>query len=313
MREINFIITLVLFVMLSGYGYAGNNSILPAPKQVSKHVFAWIGPHEGPNVKNKGYRMNMAFVVGKHSVAVLESGYYPEMAEAMITHIKAITDKPIKYVINSNSQPDRFYGNAAFHKRGIKTYAHAEEIKRMNANANNYALMHEMVMKFKNARLPEPAQNAINKPVSFDLGGGVVIDVSFHKAAHTPLPLIVHVKSDNVVYAGDILYSGRLLAIVNGGNIKQWRETFNYLKKYKDATFIPGHGQPAKLSAFEKSTYEYLTLLDLHMSKMLEEDIDMQDAMKRLDQSTYSYLENYKQLAGKNANRAYQEAERAAF
>lgn len=305
--------SLLLISLVVGTAYAGNNAILPKPQKISKHVYAWIGPHGGPSPANKGYRMNLAFVVGEDSVAVLDSGYYPKMAEDIIRHVKTITEKPIKYVINTNSQPDRFYGNAAFHKLGIKTYAHAKEIKRMQENANNYALMHEMVMKFKDAKLPEPAQHAITKTARFDLGGGVVLDVSYYKAGHTPAPLVVSITSDNVVYAGDILYSGRMLAIVPGGSIKQWRETFDYLKKYKDAIFIPGHGKPAKLSAFMKSTYEYLTLLDTHMSKMVEEGVDMQDAMSKLDQSNYAYLANYKQLAGKNANRAYQEAERASF
>jgi len=124
---------------------------------------------------------------------------------------------------------------------------------------------------------------------------------------------MIYIPADNVVYAGDILYSGRLLAIVPGGNIRQWIETFEYLKKFENATFIPGHGDPAKLSAFVQPTYDYLKSIDEYMTKMVEDGVEMQDAIDRYDQSKFEYLDNFDELAGRNANRAYQEAEVAAF
>ncbi len=307
---------LYIFIILFNFTSAASafeGKILPKPEKVSEHVYAWIGPFGGPNVKNKGYRMNMAFVVGKDAVAVIDTGFYPAMAEEMISHIKAITKKPIKYAINTNSQAHRMYGNAAFHKRGIPTYAHEKEIRRMQENANNYALLHEMVMKFKNSKLPELAQHAITKPMKMDLGGGVVLDVDFYKASHTPMSLIVNISVDNIVYAGDILFAGRLPGIVPGGNNKQWIESYDNLKKYGDVTFIPGHGTPGKLAAFKHATYDYISLLDSHMTKMLEQGVGMTDSIRRLDQSAFSDLANYKDLAGRNANLAYQEAEIAAF
>ena len=107
--------------------------ILPAPTRVSEHVYAWIGPHGGPNPENKGFRMNMGFVVGKDAVAVLEAGYYEPMAREMLQHIAKITAVPVKYVINSNSQPDRFLGNEYFRRQGAIAIASAAEAKRMAA------------------------------------------------------------------------------------------------------------------------------------------------------------------------------------
>ncbi len=309
------ILVLLLLIGVNQGTLAKQFEILPKPQKVSEHVYAWIGPHGGPNVKNKGYRMNMAFVVGGKSIAVIESGYYPAMANEMIEHIRAISPLPIKYVINSNSQPDRFLGNDAFRKIGAEIITSEKEAKRMEENANNYAMMLEMRMKFKqkDIKLPEKPTRVLTKNTNLDLGGGVTLDIHLYKAAHTPQPLITHITSDNVVHAGDILYSGRILGIVEGGNIKQWIKSYEYLKNFKDAKFVPGHGEPAVLSAFEKSTYQYLVLLDSHMTKMVSEEKGLQEAIKRLDQSKFSYLENYKDLAGRNAHRAYLEAELAAF
>ena len=318
MTTLRLITFFLLGLSLTTFAYAQSKNgqrILPAPIQVSDHVYMWQGPHDGPNTENRGFRMNMAFVVGKDAVAVIETGFYPAMAEDMVKHIRAITALPIKYAINSNSQPDRFFGNDVYRKLGAKIIAHEKEITRMQINANNYLqfITSSVKLPVKEVGIPLPPDMPVNGPIQIDLGGNVILNISTYKAAHTPSPLIVHVPSDNVIYAGDILYSGRMLAVVEGGDITQWIETYDYLRKFDGAKFIPGHGSPDKLQAFDKSTYAYLTLLQKHMQSMLEKDVDMQDAISRLDQSDFRYLENYKELSGRNANRAYQEFERKAF
>ena len=317
MKNIFYLSLLIVFINLSSICSARASSfeILPAPQKLSQHVYVWIGPHGGPNPDNKGYRMNMGFVVGTKAVAVLESGYYPAMAEEILAHIRTITPLPIKYVINSNSQPDRFLGNDVFHKLGAEVITSQKEAERMQRNGNNYALMMENMMKFKgrDIRLPQPPTRLINARTQLDLGGGVKLDLHLYKAAHTPQPLIVHIDKDNIVYAGDILYSGRMLAVREGGNIDQWMQTYDYLKRFGAATFVPGHGKPAPLSAFKQPTYDYLSLLHAHMTAMVEQGVDLQDAIARLDQSAFANLANSSDLAGRNAHRAYLEAESAAF
>jgi hypothetical protein len=69
------------------------------------------------------------------------------------------------------------------------------------------------------------------------------------------MPLIAYVPKDKATYNGDILYSGRLLGVVPGGNVKHWMETFNFLKSFENATFIPKHGKPGALAEFQKSNF----------------------------------------------------------
>lgn len=288
-------------------------AILPPPQKISEHVYAWIGPFGGPNLKNRGYRMNMAFVVGDEAIAVIDTGFYPAMAKEMLAHIRRISDRPIRYAINTNSQPHRYMGNDVFRKAGAEIIATVAEASRMQEEGNNHALMLENVMKLSRLKLPAAPDRLIQKNTSLDLGGKVRLDLHVYKAAHTPQPLMVHIPADGLVYAGDILYRGRLLAIVPGGNIREWLQTYDYLQRFGDVRFIPGHGQPGPLSAFAHSTREYLLLLNTHMQRMLQQEVGMQDAIRRLDQSAFAALANYQDLAGRNAHRAYQEAELASF
>jgi glyoxylase-like metal-dependent hydrolase (beta-lactamase superfamily II) len=143
--------------------------------------------------------------------------------------------------------------------------------------------------------------------------GGVSLRLIPFAAAHTPGPLVVHIPQDRVVYAGDVLYRGRLPAVIEGGSVKTWLEGFERLREFGDVTFVPGHGQPGKLSDFEFSTRDYLRMLRAHMTRSVEQGRDMQDAMKSLDQSRFAKLANFQDLAGRNASIAYIEAEAEAF
>ncbi len=89
---------------------ANGEGPLPQPREVGAHAYAWIGPYGPPTAENHGFRMNLGFVVGNEAVAVIDSGYGPRTAEAMIRQIRQITDQRIRYVINTNSQPHRIRG-----------------------------------------------------------------------------------------------------------------------------------------------------------------------------------------------------------
>jgi len=280
--------------------------ILPAPQKLSEHVYAWIGPLDGPTKENQGFRMNMAFVVGDSAVAVIDTGYTPAMAEEMVAHIRGITSKPIRYAINSNSQPHRYFGNDVFRRQGAEIIAHVHAVQRMNEMGGVFATAVENTLKLKPSSLLYPKNPT--KPVDTDLTldlGGIDITVRSFGAAHTRSQLVIEILSDNIVYAGDILYSGRLLAVLNDSDINNWLQAFQRLKGYKDALMVPGHGQPAKITAFIKPTESYLTLLQSHMLHAINEMMDIQDAIDSLDQSAYSALANFDVLAGRNASWAF--------
>ena len=308
------IIAMVAVISFSANAANKIANILPPPKQLSDHVYAWIGPLPGPNKENQGYRMNLLFVVGKDAVAVIDTGYTEAMAEEMLAHIKHITKVPVKYAINSNSQPHRFMGNPAFKRAGVTIIAHEKTAERMEKQAGNFATGIENILELKpgTVKLPAPPDRMIKGDTELDLGG-LAIKLWDFGPAHTPTQLVVEVKQDKLVYTGDILYSGRLLSVQSASNVAHWIEAYDRLKQFGDVLFVPGHGQPDKLSAFDFPTRQYLALLLSHMNKMVEEGTDIQDAINSLDQSKFSKLENFENLAGRNASWTYIEREAAAF
>jgi glyoxylase-like metal-dependent hydrolase (beta-lactamase superfamily II) len=289
-------------------------TLLPPPEKLSPHVYAWIGPLDGPSKANQGYRMNMAFVVGNDAVAVLDTGYTEAMGEAMLAHIRKVTNKPVKFAVNSNSQPDRFMGNPAFKRAGATIIASDISAQRMAAQSANYAGSIEQILELPagSIKIPQAPDRIITGKTQLDLGG-VTVNLENFGPAHTPSELVVEIPQDKIVYAGDILYAQRLLAVTPDSNVTSWIAAFDRLKQFGDATFIPGHGKAGPIADFDFSTRQYLDLLYNHMKQMVDEGADIQDAIKRLDQSRFSKLANFDLLAGPNASWTYLELEAEAF
>jgi len=314
-KTISFLIALcVAMLSFSAFATKPNETILPPPKQLTEHVYAWIGPLPGPSKENQGYRMNMVFVIGNDAIAVIDTGYTEPMAKEMLAHIKRISSVPVKYAINSNSQPHRFMGNSVFKQAGATIIAHEKSAERMEKQGGNFATGIENILELKpgSIKVPTRPDKIIKGDTELDLGG-LHIKLWDFGPAHTPTELVVEVAQDKLVYTGDLLYSGRLPSILSDSNVKHWIAAYDRLKQFGDVLFLPGHGQADKLTAFEFPTRQYLSLLFNHMNKMVEEGVDIQDAIKRLDQSQYKNLAIFKELSGRNASRTFLQCEAAAF
>ena len=304
----------IMLFMVIEYANASQKKILPPPKKISDHVYAWIGPLEGPSKENNGYRMNMVFVVGENAVAVIDTGYTPMMAREMVEHINKITSLPIKYAVNANSQPHRYMGNDVFREAGAQIIAHKESAKRMERMGSNFVTAIENILQPPKGsiKIPKQPDLLIEDRHTLDLGG-TAVELIHVGPAHTSAQLIAKIDKDKIIYASDLLYAERLLAVLQDSKVGNWIKAYDDLVQYQNFSFIPGHGKPGPLSNFDFPTRSYLALLFDHMTKMVEQGVDVQDAINKLDQSKYSKLVNYEELAGRNASWAYLEREAASF
>ena len=293
-----------------------HSAILPAPRQVSAHAWAWVGPLEGPSKQNNGFRMNLGFVIGGESVAVIDTGYTAAMAEEMLSAVKRMTPLPIRYVINTNSQPHRFMGNDVFRTAGARVIAGAEAAARMakdgGALTQGVATALELTDK---PPLPAPPDELIaEKQVGrIDLGGGVTLEITHVGRAHTSGSLVVRVLPDRTVFAGDVLYAERLLAVLPDSSVTGWISAFEQLGRIDAAAFVPGHGPPGALAMFEHSTLAYLKAMKTHMDTAVKAGIDPSSATRTFDASPWAKLVNFTELSARNASLVFLECERDGF
>lgn len=302
----------VLSLLLPISGSAGNS--LPEPVQVSPHAWAWIGPYGPPAKENQGFRMNLGFVAGKDGVAVIDSGYGNDMANEMLEQIRRITGRPVTYVVNTNSQPHRVLGNAAFRKAGAKIIAAKDAAPRIIAEGAAMARTAEGILELAPGSITPPGAPdlALDRAKRLDLGG-VTLNLIPVGTAHTAGSLIVEVVEDGAIYTGDVLYGGRMLAVLPVSRVDGWIAAFDRLRAFDEVLLVPGHGEVGILGDFEHSTSQYLSALKAHMDEAVEQGVDMQDAIDSLDQNSWRKLVNFEELSGRNAHQTYLEREEAAF
>lgn len=292
-------------------------SWLPKPAKISEHTWAWIGPYDAPSKANRGYRMNMGFVIGKDAVAIIDSGYSPDMAREMLVQIRSISALPVRYVINTNSQPHRYFGNDVFKTAGADIITSLEAAARMDNEGAQFAININNTLGLKNGTIKPPATPdrllKSGETITLSLGGNVNIKISHLGQAHTRGSLVVEAIPDQTVFAGDILYSGRLLAVLNVSSVTGWIEAYEKLRKIPAKLFVPGHGPVSPLAGFEQSTYAYLTALKTYMDEAVNNGIDASTAISSFDSSRWKNLANYSELAGRNASLTYLESEADSF
>jgi glyoxylase-like metal-dependent hydrolase (beta-lactamase superfamily II) len=236
------------------------------------------------------------------------------MAKAMLERIREVSDQPVRYVISTDTRPHRVLGNEVFRDAGAQVVMTPQAAAFTQAQGGAMARTAEEILGLpaESIRSPGAPDVSLTQAVSLDLGG-VTLNVIPVDTAHTPGQLIVEVVEDDVVFAGDVLYRGRLLSVLSESRVDAWIDAYEMLRELDEALFVPGHGEPGSLEDFEQPTYEYLTLLKSHMDDAVDEGVGLQDAIESLDQSGWQGLADFDALAGRNAHRTYLEREAAAF
>lgn len=77
------------------------------------------------------FNANNVFIVGKRDVIVVDANLTAEYTKEVIAALREITDKPVKYVINTHWHEDHIIGNRAYREAfpGVKFVGHRSTLK----------------------------------------------------------------------------------------------------------------------------------------------------------------------------------------
>lgn len=165
----------------------------------------------------------------------------------------------------------------------------------------------ELKDKFVGTELALPTRT-FEKELTLNLGGRDIRILHF-QPAHTPGDSIVWLPREGVVFAGDIVFTDRLLGVLPVSSASGWLTSFEEMAKLKPRLIIPGHGDVCDLAKAHRETADYLRLLITHMERVVDKGDDLQQAIDSLDQGAFAALANYELLKGGNASRVYLEIE----
>ena len=290
---------------------AGPAPFEPAPFEV-RQVAGGVFVHEGGTVAldAPGHDdiANIGVVVGRRCVAVIDTGGSMRIGRALRTAIGAHTKLPVCYVINTHVHVDHVLGNAAFRADkpafvGSATLAAAIEASR------RYFVEHYP----DDFDAPASAEQIIGPDTTvettrqLDIGGRTLTLHAWPKA-HTDSDLTVMVDDAGVLWAGDLLFVGRVPAL--DGSAKGWIAAIDELVKTKAMIVVPGHGAVARdVAAAFAPERRYLNVLIDGVRKEIAEGKPIEDATARVGASEKVSWKLFDSANAHNVSIVYRELE----
>lgn len=276
---------------------------------VTDEVWAIVGPLTNRTPENYGNNATFGFVVTDEGIVVIDSGGTREGARDIHRLIRSVSDRPIRYVINTGGQDHRWLGNDYFSGLGAEIISSKEARKDQNARLNLQwtrlvSLIGDEAISGTEERY---ADIVFDEDFRFTLGG---IDFEIHHRgpAHTPGDSFVWLPAQGVVFTGDIVYTERMLSVGEQSDSRSWLHAFESLAALKPGHVVPGHGSPTTLEVARADTYEYLVFLRDSVAAFMDEGGEASE-LARIDQSRFEYLQNFETLSGRNALKVYTELE----
>jgi glyoxylase-like metal-dependent hydrolase (beta-lactamase superfamily II) len=278
-------------------------------QKVTDNVYAIVGDLGNRTAKNFGNNATFGFVVTSDGVVLIDSGGSYKGAQKIHEMIRRVTTKPVVMVINTGGQDHRWLGNGYFKKHGAKIIADKRAVEDQKARVQDQFFMLGNQIGDAGLRGTEAvyADITFDKQYQFELGG-IPIEIHYAGPAHTPGDSFVWLPKQKVMFTGDIVFTERMLGILDYSSSKGWAKAYQTVASYKPVIVVPGHGHPTDLKQADSDTYSYLVFLRRAVQVFMKAGGNIADISK-IDQSQYKYLLNFETLAGRNAQRVYAELE----
>lgn len=246
----------------------------PGLAKLSEHVYAAAG-FKNPTIR-RSFGVNSGVIVGDDGVLVIDTRISAKKAQELIADIKQVTDKPIKYVVNTHYHLDHTWGNCEFVKLGAVVIGHenarltASKTEEDIKNATNFGLT-EQDMEGTVASIPTIM---FKDSLMIDLGG-VTAHLTYMGHTHTNDGIVALIEPDGVLFTGDILFVGYHPSM-GDSDLNGWLKALEELKTTEAKIIVPGHGPVSTVNDINDLAV-YLTEFD-KLAKQLCEGKSSKDA-----------------------------------
>lgn len=278
-------------------------------KEIAKGIFAFAGAPEMMSAANEGEICNIGFIIGNEGVAAIDSGGSAAEGRRLVAAIRAKTDKPIRYLINTHMHPDHIFGNSAFEGTGAVIVGH-HNLGRALANRGDYYLQSYRAILgpelMSGIRIIPPAITVAGEQ-ELDLGNRKVT-LKAWKPAHTDNDLSVFDQRTRVLFTGDLCFTQHIPTI--DGSLLGWIRQLDDLREIDVDMAVPGHGTvPAPWPQALEGQSRYFDALARDIRTALADGRSIADATRTAAQSERDKWHLFNQYNERNATAAYAELE----
>jgi glyoxylase-like metal-dependent hydrolase (beta-lactamase superfamily II) len=278
-------------------------------KPVAPDVYAYIGDIEGRTYENEGLNANIGLIVTPVGAVLIDSGSSFQVAGKLEAAARQVTPQPIKWIINSGDQDQRWLGNGYFKAKGVEIIAHQDAQVDMSSRAGEHLQGLKVLKERLDGTVPTLPTRFVTEPDTQLELGGTVIELKHRHGGHTPGDTLVWLPQKNVLFTGDVVYVDRVLGMHPVSNTKSWLESFAMIDALKPQVIVPGHGSVTNLVTAQAQTRDLLLALRGHMKKAVDDGVDISAAVKSFDGKPFAKLKHADVWIPQLANQTYLELE----
>jgi cyclase len=273
-------------------------------------------------------------VVNDRDVLLVDDGTTPAAARAFLADIKLLTDKPVRYVVNTHFHYDHTDGNSVFPpevdiigheyvRTAILTFnilnrepyttsqgtavpaqiasltkqiADEKDSGRKAGFEKQLATAQTNLEQLKEIK-PTPPNVTYTQKMVLNKGGRE-IQLLFLGRGHTGGDTVVFLPKERIVATGDLMESR--LAYMGDAFFDEWVTTLGELKKLDFALVLPGHGAPFRDKGLITAFQSYLTDVTARVAALRQQGVSAEDAAKRVDLT--SHQKDFPQITGPGAD-----------
>jgi cyclase len=282
-------------------------SALAAPKEnaelakLADGVYARIVTPDGDAVGNAGV------VVLSRSVLVIDTHFTPEAGQVLLAAIRALTPKPVLYVVNTHGHPDHTHGNQVFEGAQLIGSSAARrdvlqgDLPSLNRSMGIARAQWEKLRRDV-SKEPDPAQAqrmreqirsrdeyiqnmsrlkieapliTIDDNLKIQDGKEEVRIVCLGKG-HTDGDIVVLVPAQKVAFVGDLFFNDAI-PNVQDASLLPWISTLKEVLRLDAEKFVPGHGAVGSKKDVERFL-DYFT----ELQSRVKEAVDRGDTMEQV-------------------------------
>ena len=277
---------------------------------------------------------NNVAIIGQRDVLVVDTGTSPAAARAFLEDLKAITTKPVGYVVNTHFHYDHTDGNQVYagkadiiaheyvrfaienlnvlQREPYKTSqltnvpTRIDNLKKQIGNAKDAQTKSALEQQLRIAQegweqlkeiTPTPPNVTYSKKKVLNLGGREV-QLLFLGRGHTNGDTVVFLPKEKIVCTGDLMESQ--IAYMGDAQFAEWITTLEALKTLDFQTDLPGHGAPFKDKGLITAFQGYLRDLMKQGADLRRQSIPAETAAQRVDLTAYKT--SFPQIQGPGAD-----------
>jgi cyclase len=256
-------------------------------KQLAPNVYAYI------QAKATWYWNNAGFIVGNDYVVVVDSLATVGLTRRFRDEITKVTDKPVRYLINTHHHGDHTWGNHVFVGATIISHNHCRR-EAIETGIMDPGLLNTIFPEFDFGGIAvTPADITFDRQLTLYVDGRE-IRLLYFGPGHSAGDIIVYLPQDAIIFAGDFifLYS---TPVSMEGSFAGWLRNLAAMESLGAQIYVPGHGPVCGLEGL-KLCRDYLGFVQREGKKRFDKSMTVDEAARDIDLGPFKQWANRERI-----------------